>query len=108
MTSRASVATKPSGPAKGVTVTELPKLGMRCVASCSVHLDEVFVPDAAVALVRPAGVWHPVWNTVIGAATPLIMSVYVGIAEAAVDLVVDLLGRRALSLIHISEPTRPY
>ena len=31
--------------AKGVTVTELPKLGMRCVASCSVHLDEVFVPD---------------------------------------------------------------
>ena len=31
--------------AKGVTVTELSKLGMRCVASCSVHLDEVFVPD---------------------------------------------------------------
>jgi alkylation response protein AidB-like acyl-CoA dehydrogenase len=31
--------------AKGVTVTELPKLGMRCVASCSVHLDEVFVPE---------------------------------------------------------------
>ena len=31
--------------AKGVTVTELPKLGMRCVASCSVHLEEVFVPD---------------------------------------------------------------
>ena len=31
--------------AKGVTVTELPKLGMRCVASCSVHLEDVFVPD---------------------------------------------------------------
>ena len=31
--------------AKGVTVTELPKLGMRCVSSCSVHLEEVFVPD---------------------------------------------------------------
>ncbi len=26
--------------------------------------DDVFVPDGAVSLVRPAGVWHPIWNTV--------------------------------------------
>lgn len=29
----------------GITITELPKLGMRALSSCSVHLDEVFVPD---------------------------------------------------------------
>ena len=60
-------------------------LGMRGTGSHTVVLDEVFVPDAAVALVRPADRWHPVWNVVMGAAMPLIMSVYVGIAEAAVE-----------------------
>lgn len=30
---------------KGITLTELPKLGMRAVSSCSIHLDDVFVDD---------------------------------------------------------------
>jgi acyl-CoA dehydrogenase len=30
---------------KGITVTELPKLGMRAVSSCSVFFDDVFVAD---------------------------------------------------------------
>lgn len=30
---------------EGISITELPKLGMRCVSSCTVHLDNVFVPD---------------------------------------------------------------
>jgi acyl-CoA dehydrogenase len=46
----------------------------------------VFVPDGAVALVRPADVWHPVWNTIVTAAMPLIMSAYVGIADSAVEI----------------------
>jgi alkylation response protein AidB-like acyl-CoA dehydrogenase len=29
----------------GVTATPIPKLGMRCVASCEVFLDDAFVPD---------------------------------------------------------------
>lgn len=29
----------------GITITEMPKLGMRAASSCSIHLDEVFVPD---------------------------------------------------------------
>ena len=65
-------------------------VGMRATGSDTVVLDDVFVPEAAVSLVRPAGVWHPVWNVVLGAAMPLIMSTYVGVAEDAV--------RRAMAL----------
>ena len=60
-------------------------LGLRATGSHTVVLDDVFVPDAAVSLVRPADVWHPVWNAVLGAALPLIMSAYLGIADAAVE-----------------------
>ena len=30
---------------QGITMTELPKLGMRAASSCSVHLEDVFVPN---------------------------------------------------------------
>lgn len=67
-------------------------MGMRGTGSHTVVLDDVFVPEVAVSLVRPAGVWHPVWNVVMGAAMPLIMSVYVGIAEAAAARAVTAAG----------------
>jgi acyl-CoA dehydrogenase len=70
-------------------------LGLRATGSHTVVLDDVFVPDAAVSLRRSATEWHPVWNTVLGAATPLIMAAYVGIADAAVDAAVDLTHGRA-------------
>ena len=54
--------------------------------SHTVVLEDVFVPEAAVSLVRPADEWHPIWNMVVGVALPLIMAGYVGIADAAVDL----------------------
>ncbi len=60
-------------------------LGLRATGSHTVVLEEVFVPDAAVSLDRPADVWHPVWNTILGAAMPLILAAYVGIADAAVE-----------------------
>lgn len=69
-------------------------LGLRATGSHTVVLDDVFVPDAAVSLIRPADVWHAVWNTVIGAALPLIMSAYAGIADAAVTTALDLVARR--------------
>ena len=68
---------------------------MRATGSHTVVLDDVFVPDGAVALIRPADEWHPVWSTVIGAAMPLIMSSYVGVAEAAAERAIALAGRRA-------------
>lgn len=70
-------------------------LGMRATGSHTVVLDDVFVPDTAVSLVRPADVWHPIWNAVIGSALPLIMSVYVGIADAAVDATLSSVSGRS-------------
>ncbi|QYG92208.1 acyl-CoA/acyl-ACP dehydrogenase [Iamia sp. SCSIO 61187] len=82
--------------AEGVSVEETwDALGMRGTGSHTVVLDDVFVPDAAVPLVRPAGEWHPVWATVLGCALPLIMATYVGVAEAAVARALALATHRA-------------
>lgn len=72
--------------ADGVSIEETwDTLGLRATGSHTVVLDEVFVPDAAVSLIRPAGAWHPVFNAVLGTALPLIMAAYLGIADRAVD-----------------------
>jgi alkylation response protein AidB-like acyl-CoA dehydrogenase len=42
---------------KGVQATLLPKLGMRAMGSCSVHIDNVFVPDELV-LGEPGRAWY--------------------------------------------------
>ena len=71
--------------ARGVSIEETwDTMGMRATGSHTVVLDEVFVPEAAASLIRPAGQWHPVWNAVLGAALPLIMSAYLGAGEAMV------------------------
>ncbi len=70
-------------------------LGLRATGSHTVVLEEVFVADAAVSLIRPADQWHPVWNVVIGAAIPLILSAYLGIADAAAELARDAGAQRA-------------
>lgn len=82
--------------AEGVSIEQTwDTMGMRGTGSHTVILDDVFVPEATVALIRPADAWHPVWSTVVGAAMPLIMACYVGVAEAAVERVVRLAARRA-------------
>ncbi len=60
-------------------------LGMRGTGSHTVGLENVFVPDAAIALQRPRGQWHPVWNVILTVAVPLYMAPYVGVAEAAAE-----------------------
>lgn len=69
--------------------------GMRSTGSGTIVFDEVFVPDASIALRRPRGKLHPVWDVVLTVAMPLIAGVYVGIAERASELAVDLAVRRA-------------
>lgn len=64
-------------------------LGMRGTGSQTVTLTDVFVPEGAVTLRRPAGAWHPVWAVVATVALPLVMAAYVGLADAAVGLAVD-------------------
>ena len=63
-------------------------LGMRGTGSNDVMLDGVFVPEAAIALRRPRGKWHPFFAVNVVVAMPLVLSAYLGIAEAARDLAV--------------------
>ncbi len=81
--------------ADGVSIEQTwDTLGMRATGSHTVVLDDVFVPDSAVSLIRPADSWHPVWNSVLGAAMPLIMAAYVGIADVAVAVATETVAGR--------------
>ncbi len=77
-------------------------LGMRSTGSQTVVLDNVFVPEEAVALRRPRGHYHPAWNVILAVAMPLIMSVYAGVAEAAASIGREQAARRR------DDPTVPY
>jgi alkylation response protein AidB-like acyl-CoA dehydrogenase len=70
-------------------------LGMRATGSHTVILDRVFVPEEAIVLRRPQGQYHMVWNVVLTVAMPLIMSVYLGVAESAAELARGFLAKRA-------------
>jgi alkylation response protein AidB-like acyl-CoA dehydrogenase len=72
--------------ADGVSIEEnWQAMGMRATGSHCVVLENVFVADDAIALKRPAEKFHPVWNTILVVALPLIVSAYVGIAEKAAE-----------------------
>lgn len=75
---------------EGVTLIENWRaMGMRGTGSHAIKFENVFVPDSAVALSRPRGAYHNVWNVVLTVAMPLIMSVYVGIAQKAAQIAMD-------------------
>jgi alkylation response protein AidB-like acyl-CoA dehydrogenase len=69
-------------------------MGMRATGSNDLLFENVFVPDASVSLRRPKGKWHPFYNVVSAVAMPLIMSVYLGVAEAAADLALGLARKK--------------
>lgn len=80
--------------AEGIVVADdWQGMGMRGTGSHSVMFDNVFVPEAAVVLKRPRGHYHPFWDVVLTVALPLIMSVYTGVAEAAMDIADGLCTR---------------
>lgn len=75
---------------KGLTVMDnWYTLGMRGTGSHTIKLDKVFVAESAIVLRRPRGEFHPFWTVVLTVAMPLIMSVYVGIAEKAAQIVIQ-------------------
>lgn len=75
---------------KGVSLNDnWQAMGMRSTGSQSISLEQVFVPDASVTLRRPSGRFHPLYAVVLGVGLPLIMSVYVGIAEKAAELAIN-------------------
>lgn len=90
--------------ADGVSIEQTwDTLGLRATGSHTVVLEDVFIPDGAVSLIRPADVWHPVWNSVMGAAMPLIMSAYAGMADAAVDVALGLVqGRTDAHIVQLA------
>lgn len=69
-------------------------LGMRGTGSHDVVLSDVFIPDAGVALRREQGKWHFIFHLISMIAIPLVYSVYVGVAEAARDRVIQLARKR--------------
>jgi len=69
--------------------------GMRSTGSQTIVMEDVFVPDDAIALVRPRDGFHGVWNVVLTVAIPLITAVYVGIADRASEIARSLLRGQA-------------
>ena len=69
-------------------------LGMRGTGSHDTVLDGVFVPDAAIGVRRPAGRWSLPMHVTAAIALPLIYAVYVGVAEAARALALDVAAKR--------------
>ena len=89
--------------AEGVSLAgDWQTLGMRATGSETVLLNEVFVPDEAVVLRRPRGLYHPAFNVILTVAMPLIISAYLGVAEAAVEIAVKQ-GRKRQD-----DPTAPF
>jgi alkylation response protein AidB-like acyl-CoA dehydrogenase len=77
--------------AQGVSVLDdWYTLGMRATGSQTIVFENVFIPDASIALARPRNGYHAVWDVVLIVALPLIMSAYVGIAEKAMDIALEL------------------
>ena len=72
-------------------------LGMRGTGSNDVVIDGLFVPDASVAFSRAAGHWHPVFQIIATIAFPLIYAVYLGVAESARDIAVEITRKKQAS-----------
>jgi acyl-CoA dehydrogenase len=70
-------------------------LGMRATGSSDVILDNVFVNEQSIVARRPAGEWHAMWDSILPNAMPLIMCVYLGLADAARDHAIDAVRRDA-------------
>jgi alkylation response protein AidB-like acyl-CoA dehydrogenase len=81
--------------AEGVTIRDTWRaMGMRASGSNDVVLDGVYVPEEAVSFRRPKGAWAPLLTALPVVAGPLIMSVYLGVAEAARDLALQKVAQK--------------
>lgn len=70
--------------AQGLSVSDTWRaMGMRGTGSNDILLTDIFVPEESIALRRKQGEWHPFFNVVTSVAMPYIISVYIGVAEAA-------------------------
>ena len=72
-------------------------MGMRGTGSHDVLIEGLFIPDAAVALKRKAGAWHPLFHIIATTAFPLIYAAYLGVAERARDIAVEVATSRRIT-----------
>lgn len=72
-------------------------LGMRGTGSHDVLIDGHIVPDAAVAVQRKSGEWHPLFHTIATIAFPLVYAAYLGVAESARDIAIGLAKRKPIN-----------
>lgn len=78
-------------------------LGMRGTGSHDIMIDGHVVPDAAVSVSRKAGEWHPLFQIIATIAFPLIYSVYLGTAEGARDIAIELATQKKTQSHHAVE-----
>ena len=86
-----------AAPMKAAEITVLDNwrtLGMRGTGSNDVLIEGLFVPDAAVSVSRTAGEWHPLFQIISTIAFPLIYAAYLGVAESARDIAIDLAKKK--------------
>jgi len=69
-------------------------MGMRATGSDDITVERVFVPADAVTLRRPRGKWDVFFDVHAPVVWPLVMSVYVGVAEAARPLAIDCAAKK--------------
>ncbi|MBD0416245.1 acyl-CoA dehydrogenase family protein [Tianweitania sp. Rool2] len=69
-------------------------LGMRGTGSNDVLIEGLFVPDTSVAVTRTAGEWHPLFQVIATVAFPLIYAAYLGVAESARDIAIELARKK--------------
>jgi alkylation response protein AidB-like acyl-CoA dehydrogenase len=67
--------------------------GMRGTGSNAIRFDRAFIPDAAITLDRPRGAFHPFFSVVLMVAMPMVMNVYLGVAERAAELALAAAGK---------------
>jgi len=64
-------------------------MGMRATGSQTIHFNDVFIPDSAIALTRVKDEFHMIWHVVLTVALPLIMAAYVCISENAMEIAIE-------------------
>lgn len=69
-------------------------MGMRGTGSNDVMVEGHVVPEEAVALKRNQGEWHMLFHIISMIAFPLIYSAYLGVAESARDIAIELAKRK--------------
>lgn len=69
-------------------------MGMRGTGSNDVMIEGHVVPDDAVALKRNQGEWHMLFHIISMIAFPLIYSAYMGVAESARDIALQMAKKR--------------